>query len=547
VQRSPAENCLHRQGLDRTAAIMMANAVRRQRCRGILKRFEEVLVTAARSSEATETQVETCDVCIVGAGLAGLNALFAASRHLGPTDRVILVDRRPRAGGMWVDTYPYVRLHQPHAMFTAGNIAWTLGREPSYLADKNEVLGHLQHCLDQIKQHVRVDEFYGWTMDSDVEADGRVRVTCRSASGGSLVIDARKLIKAYGFRIDPNEPLALSSDRVHSVSPDSCDVRDGDIRHSDAPVWIIGGGKTAMDTAHALITQCPGREVNLVAGKGTFFTLRERFFPDGPRRWYGGSLISSLGVQASRRFDGTNEADVWDWHRSRYGTWVTPDSGNFLLGVLSEAECRTIGRGLHRVEMDYFVDAVDRDGAVELLFRSGATTTAPPGAWIVNCTGYVAHRDDPYEPYVSAGGSVLSIQARSATLHLSSYMGYFMTHLLMLDKLGGTPLYELDGQELLRKSRRAFPYTVLTLAQYNLSLMVDEVPAKVFSECGLDFDRWYPWPRRAMASARFLLTHRRAREHQRRSLDAVRERFDLRCGPLTHEADGRHDEATVNV
>ena len=56
----------------------------------------------------------------------------------------------------------------------------------------------------------------------------------------------------------PNDPLEISSDRVQSVSPDFCDVRCGDMRESDTPVWIIGGGKTAMDTAHTLITEYPG-------------------------------------------------------------------------------------------------------------------------------------------------------------------------------------------------------------------------------------------------------------------------------------------------
>jgi hypothetical protein len=32
--------------------------------------------------------------------------------------------------------------------------------------------------------------------------------------------------------------------------------------------------------------------------------------------------------------------------------------------------------------------------------------------------------------------------------------------------------------------------------------------------------------------ARFMLTHRRDRERQRQILDTVRERFDVRCGPL---------------
>ena len=84
-------------------------------------------------------------------------------------------------------------------------------------------------------------------------------------------------------------------------------MRGDEMRASDTPVWIIGGGKTAMDTAHALITEYPGREVNLVAGSGTFFVSRDRFFPTGARRWWGGALVSSIAVEVARRFDGTNE------------------------------------------------------------------------------------------------------------------------------------------------------------------------------------------------------------------------------------------------
>lgn len=110
--------------------------------------------------------VETCDVCIVGAGIAGLNALFAASRYLSRDHKVILIDRRARVGGMWVDVYPYVRLHQPHPMFTAGNIEWTLGKDRSYLATKAEVLDHFRHCLDVIRERVQVDEYFGWEFQS---------------------------------------------------------------------------------------------------------------------------------------------------------------------------------------------------------------------------------------------------------------------------------------------------------------------------------------------------------------------------------------------
>ena len=207
---------------------------------------------------------------------------------------------------MWVDVYSYVRLHQPHPMFTAGNIEWTLGRDRAHLATKREVLDHFRHCVDVIAERVQVDEYFGWDFKSEEEVNEMVRVTCRAADGRVLVVKAKQLIKAYGLAVTPNEPLEISSKRVHSVSPDYCDVRAGDIRASAAPVWIIGGGKTAMDTAHALITACPGRQVNLVAGRGTFFSSRDNLVPSGAQRWWRGKPLSAVGAQISRRYDGTN-------------------------------------------------------------------------------------------------------------------------------------------------------------------------------------------------------------------------------------------------
>jgi hypothetical protein len=476
--------------------------------------------------------VDTYDLCIIGAGIAGLNALFVASRYLGRDKRVILIDRRHRVGGMWVDTYPYVRLHQPHPVFTAGNIKWTLDRDRGYLATKGEVLDHFQHCLAAIEQDLDVREFFGWEVESFDEAAGVVRVACRSSDGRSLTVQTKRLINACGFRVMPNEPLEISSTRVHSVSPDHCDVRSGEMAACDAPVWIIGSGKTAMDTAHALITRYPGREVNMVAGGGTFFLRRGLSFPPGARRWWTGTPASTIGRQTALRFDGTNESDVAGWYRRVYGTSCTPIAANYFLGVLSESENTTIERGLNDVVMDRFVDVVDDSGETRLVLGSGSSKSVEPGSWLVNCTGYVMRTDHPYEPYVSPGGSVLSIQTRSATLHLSSYAGYFMTHLLLSDALRDADLYELDLQELLKKSRAVMPYAIFALVQHNVSVIADHLPSKVFRDCGLDFDLWYPLPRRLVGTTRFLLTHRREREHHRRTLDTLRERFDVRCGPL---------------
>ena len=475
------------------------------------------------------------DLAVVGAGAAGLNALAVAGKYLGKDQRVLLIDRRGRAGGMWVDTYPYVRLHQPHRFFTAADIKWKLGAERSYLATKGEVLDHLSYCVEVVRGQVELDEWLGTELVADEAGRDSIRLTCRSAEGETRVAETRRLIKAPGLAIEPNQPLSVSSDRVHSVSPDFCDVRTGEIAASDAPVWVVGGGKTAMDTAHALITSRPGREVNILTGTGTFFTSRDKAFPTGARRWWSGRRGIPTFLEWARRFDGTNERETMDWYRSTIGIAPTDGARNFVFGLLSEAEAGVIRAGVSEMVGDHLLDAVDHGEEVELQLRSGATRRIRPGSWLVNCTGYVFGerlRERPYEPYVSAGGRVGVVSPRANIALLPSFAGYYLGHLMMLGRLGELPLYEFDGDELARQSREAWACTAVTEQLYNLSLIADDAPREVLTQNGLNLDLWYPTPRFLLGAVQFARAHRRERERWRQTLDRVGERFGVRCGPV---------------
>jgi hypothetical protein len=107
-----------------------------------------------------------------------------------------------------------------------------------------------------------------------------------------------------------------------------------------------------------------------------------------------------------------------------------------------------------------------------------------------------------------------------------------MTHLFYRDRLPEAPLYEMDAIDLRAKSKVAMPFGILCLSQHNLSVMFDRLPNSVFLRCGSNVDSWYPLTRQLRGSLTFLLRHRRDRENARRTLDTLRERFDIRCGPL---------------
>src|SRR5262249_20226106 len=137
--------------------------------------IQKILTMAASDREA-----RPYDVAVVGAGLAGLNALAVASKYLTKDDRVLMVDRRSRAGGMWVDTYPYVRLHQPHPFFTAADIKWTLDADRAHLATKDEVLDHFSHCVEVVKGRVDLDQWLGTEFLSHETGKGTIRPNCPS-------------------------------------------------------------------------------------------------------------------------------------------------------------------------------------------------------------------------------------------------------------------------------------------------------------------------------------------------------------------------------
>ena len=71
-------------------------------------------------------ELET-DYLVVGAGASGMAFVDALVSH-DPEADVLLVDRRHRPGGHWLDAYPFVRLHQPSATYGVDSMPLGLDR-----------------------------------------------------------------------------------------------------------------------------------------------------------------------------------------------------------------------------------------------------------------------------------------------------------------------------------------------------------------------------------------------------------------------------------
>ncbi|MEM7540689.1 MAG: potassium transporter, partial [Pseudomonadota bacterium] len=446
------------------------------------------------------------------------------------------IDANARNGGMWNETYDYVRLHQPHPMFTAGDIPWTIGKAPEYLADKREILGHFEHCLKELRTRVDLDEKFGWRYLShrEDEADHPVHIECESVGGDErLTINAKKCIKAVGFRIPEIPPLKFSSQHVHSLSPNGEDLFRGPIAASAAPIYVAGGGKTAMDTAYSLIRAYPSRPVHLFIGKGTLFTNRDSSFPTSWfKRWFLSNTPLEGFLEVAKRFNGENVEEAVSYYRDNLAHCLNDECRQFVFGVISKHENDTIKNGAASITMDYINDVVDSDRGPFVELRSGDTMKVKADSWFVNCTGYINKDQFDYEPYVSDKGNVVSVQPTSAIHFLTTYGGYFLSHLLYLDKIKSTPLYELNFQELTERDKVALPYVSIAHLLHNLGLLVQAVPTQVMLDCHLDFNRWFPMHRRLLAVNKLKKFSRDHPDHLRNTLDTARERFGIRCGPI---------------
>lgn len=486
----------------------------------------------------SEAAGEAFDLVVIGAGIAGLNALHAAKHYLPNGAAVLLIDEKPTPGGMWNLAYDYVRLHQPHPMFTVGDIRWSWSKPRTYLAKGDEVRDHLAATLEAVAEGLNLKTCFGHTAVAaeEVQTAGgcraRIRFHPNDRPGQTRTVETVRAIHASGLNYHVPKPLPFSSASVVSAIPQTLSATLAD--NPGAAVYVVGGGKTGMDTVLAVLAEDPRRQMSLINGRGTNFLNREKYFPTGVRRWASGNLVSGLFRDLALTFDGTNENELLAHLRRHHA--VDPNSTNtaFLYGLLSQDEHRRITAGLTRTYHSYLMDVSDSAAGPQIELRDGTREPVIPGSIFVNCTGSFFRTADmeAERPCVSPHGTVLSLTMRDGFHFLTSVAAFTLTHLLYRNTLRRQSFYTLDHEALFRQNRNAWVGASAAQAYMNEVLTIQTLPMRLLEHCGLDLDQWYPRPRRIVGLLRMKATADRDIGRCRLALDRVAGRFGIHCAEL---------------
>jgi hypothetical protein len=436
--------------------------------------------------------VHDCELCIVGAGYAALNALNAAAKYLKKGDRVVVIDRKATWGGQWLGQYDFVRLHQPYFLFTAGDQRWTLERDRAHLATRREVLDHLATVPAISAGHLDVTPLFGHEYRGRHNSEGRVEIdaTPLSNDGGAprtVRIRARRLLKGTGRDIELLPPFRLSSTRVRSVAVSDPALMTPEFLESDAPVYVIGSGKTAMDVIlHLARRGGRRRPLHLIAGSGMWFAVRDNAFPPGRRRYIGGTLTADAFLRMCELFDGQNEAEVMaSLERQGLVMNVFGHAGNYRLALLSLAERDEIRASVHEVHRGHLVDV---DG-VTMTLREGAQRREVPvadGSWFINCTTHF--RAIPHEPILQDGGAVCAPQF---AMGFSGTSAYYVTHLWYRNELAAIAPQLFRARVDVEPKLRFGPHVAL-MVMANMALAGARLPLSIFAKFRGDLGKWFP-------------------------------------------------------
>ncbi|HUP73897.1 MAG TPA: NAD(P)-binding protein [Acidimicrobiales bacterium] len=245
-----------------------------------------------------DSQLET-DYLVVGAGALGM--AFVDSLIQRSDADVVMVERRHRPGGHWLDSYPFVQLHQPSRFYGVDSTPLGQDRiEPDGTDGSFERASGAEICgyFDDIMRHRFL-------------ASGRVRFFPMCEYLG----DRRFRSRVSGQTTDVTVrrrvvDATYMSSRVPATDPAPFDVAEGvrcvpvgELTTLAAPAGgyvIVGAGKTAMDAICWLLDRGTDPENMTWIRPRDSWILNRAFFQPGQLRTFAGVVLQLEAIVASQ-------------------------------------------------------------------------------------------------------------------------------------------------------------------------------------------------------------------------------------------------------
>jgi hypothetical protein len=262
-------------------------------------------------------EIET-DYLVVGAGATGM--AFVDTLIAESDADVVMVDRRHRPGGHWLDAYPFVRLHQPSAIYGVNSRVLGHDRIDTFgpnagLYERStaaEIVDYFNQVLEETLLPSGRVRFFGMCDYRGADAEGHHFVSLLTGAPTRVRV-RRKIIDATyieseipsrhtpGYEIDPD---------VRVLPPNAL----VDLDEPASGFTIIGAGKTAMDTCSWLLDAgVDANQIRWIRKRDGLFFNRKYLQPLELVGWYmqlqERFIARAASCEHARSFTDSLEAD----------------------------------------------------------------------------------------------------------------------------------------------------------------------------------------------------------------------------------------------
>ncbi|HEX5614980.1 MAG TPA: NAD(P)-binding protein [Acidimicrobiia bacterium] len=352
-----------------------------------------------------ESRIET-DYLVVGAGAMGMAFVDTLIEHSDAD--VAIVERRHRAGGHWLDSYPFVQLHQPSKNYGVNSTPLGQDRvEPDGIdagfferASGAEICGY----YDEILRHRflasgRVRFFPMCDYLGDRRFHSRITDQVTDVTVRRRVVDATFMAS----RVPATDPPPFE------VAPGAACVPVGELTKLARPAAgyvIVGGGKTALDAICWLLDRGTDPDAITWIRPRDSWLLNRAYFQPGTTKAFEGVVMELEAIVESRSveevFERLEASEVV--YRTDRSVVPTMMRGS----TLSAGELEQ----LQRVENVVRLGHVRRIEPEQIVLEGGAVPTTP-GHLHVHCAA-AGLSDSPPRPIFTDDTITLQVVSRVA-------------------------------------------------------------------------------------------------------------------------------------